>query len=77
LIAISIVMQLGFVALVFDMGNIYVARAELQSAADGTAIAAAEELPNFTNVENVALQYAAINGAGQGNILTPGDIQPG
>jgi Flp pilus assembly protein TadG len=44
LVAIMIVMLLGFVALAIDVGLLMVARNELQNIADGAALAACGEL---------------------------------
>lgn len=77
-VAIVIVVLLGFVALVFDMGFIYVERAELQYAADSAALAAAEELPNPGAAQATALLYAAAQTeADDGVILKNSDIRHG
>ena len=76
MIAISIAMLLGFVAFVFDMGRIYVARAELQGAADAMVVATADLLPNEAAIEIVAEQYA-VETDGTGAILDPSDVVMG
>ena len=77
MIAISIAMMLGFVAFVFDMGRLYIARAELQSAADTIAVVAAQELPDTFAAQDAATVYAEASDGGSGQILDSGDVVPG
>jgi Flp pilus assembly protein TadG len=60
IIAICIVMLVGFVALAIDVGHLYVARNELQNAADAGALAGAHNLfnENMTSVNEDANQFA-------------------
>ena len=48
----------GFLALVIDVGHFYVVRAELQNAADSSALAGARDLDGTTGKFGVALQSA-------------------
>lgn len=43
-VGISMVMLIGFLALVIDLGHLYIAKTELQNAADAAALAGAKEL---------------------------------
>lgn len=44
MVGISIVLLVGFLALVLDLGHVYVAKTELQNAADAAALSGAKEL---------------------------------
>lgn len=77
LVAGGIVGFFAMTAFVFDFGQIYVARAQLQSAADAAVTAAAYELPNQANTAAVAIDYADANDGGHGPILTSSDVTIG
>lgn len=64
LVIISMVVILGFTALVVDIGLILLERNKLENAADAAALAGAQELPTNPNkaIEK-AKEYAVINGA--------------
>lgn len=47
MVGISIVVLVGFLGLVIDLGHLYVAKTELQNAADACALSAARELSNL------------------------------
>jgi Flp pilus assembly protein TadG len=62
LVAITMVVLLGFVGLAIDVGNAYFTQRELQKAADAAALAGALELPNAAAATAVAQQYGAAGG---------------
>ena len=76
-VVVSIVVLLGFAALVIDVGIMYNARADLQHAADATALAAAVQLPDEGAAIATALQYAERNGGAYGDVLRSADIRIG
>jgi len=65
MVGISIVLLVGFLALVIDLGHVYIAKTELQNAADAAALAGAKELngtaPGVTLAINRAVQVANHN----------------
>jgi Flp pilus assembly protein TadG len=63
LVAISLVVLLGFAALAIDVGNAYYAQRALQGSADAAALAGAEVLPNATSARTLALQYGGDTGS--------------
>lgn len=69
ILAISLTLLMALVAIVVDVGKIYVTRAEIQSAVDLAALAGAQQLPNAAGAAQVTLEYAAKNG------LTPSDLE--
>ncbi len=65
LVAISLVMLLGFVVLAVDGGYIYVSRAQMQRAVDASALAGASALPQGEGLATAhALDAAARNAVG-------------
>lgn len=61
--------MLGFSALVIDIGNLYLNKAQLSAAADAAVLAAAQELPkNPTQAQAVAVNYARTNGQASDNV---------
>jgi Flp pilus assembly protein TadG len=62
LVAITMVVLLGFVGLAIDVGNAYFTQRELQKAADAAALAGALELPDQAAATTVAQQYGAADG---------------
>ena len=62
LVAITMVVLIGFVGLAIDVGNAYLTQRELQKAADAAALAGALELPNATAAAAVAQDYGAQSG---------------
>lgn len=62
LVALTMVILLGFVGLTIDVGNAYFTQRELQKAADAAALAAALELPDSAAAAAVAQQYGAATG---------------
>lgn len=72
LVAAAMVALLGFVALVTDLGLIYVQRTRLTNAADAAALAGVQELPGAPGeAEFVAREYAVKNG------VDPGELEIG
>ncbi|SMB94889.1 Putative Flp pilus-assembly TadE/G-like [Thermanaeromonas toyohensis ToBE] len=64
LVAINMVVLLGFVALVIDLGLLAAARHKLLNAVDAAALAGVRELPfNPDRARIVAAEYASLNGA--------------
>lgn len=69
LVALSIIVILGFVGLVIDIGFILLERGELVNAADAAVLAGAQELPsNPTKAIEMAIQYGVMNGASEDGI---------
>lgn len=61
-LAISIVVLIGFAALVMDVGMMTFNKSKLQNAADAAALAGAQEIPESTSKgETKALEYLANN----------------
>jgi hypothetical protein len=65
---------LGVTALVVDLGRARHVRAQLQTAADSAALAAAYALPDEAAVQALAEEYADYNNAEGGQITSPSDI---
>ncbi len=63
--AISMIVLLGFTAMVTDVGYLHLQKRNLQNAADSAALASAWELPNG-NLQDKAVEYAANNDIHQG-----------
>lgn len=65
MVGISMVVLVGFLALVLDLGHLYIAKTELQNAADAAALAGAKELDGkatgIANGVNRAITTAAQN----------------
>lgn len=59
IVAVSMVMLIGFLALAIDVGYLYATKNELQNVADSAALAAASELGNFYN--NSAVPFGSGN----------------
>lgn len=63
LFALLLVAVMGFTALSIDLGQVHLAKSEMQNAADSAAMAAAYDLPNAGTAINTAKRYAELNGA--------------
>lgn len=61
LVAISLVVILGFAALAIDLGYFYHTKNQLQGAADAAALAGAAALPDETDARTAAVSYAFKN----------------
>lgn len=79
-IALLMVALCAFVALAVDVGYMYLAKGQLQNAADAAALAGAVRLPAETEARDAAQSFAALNTAatdhvtisnGGGNALSP------
>lgn len=69
LVAVGMVAFLGFLALVIDGGNLYLYRNRLARAADASALAGAQELPDYPAAAEVkASEYAEKNGVEPGRL---------
>lgn len=63
LTAIFFIVIFGFVALVVDIGRLYVKRSQLQKAVDAAALAGVQELPESPDeAVSIAIEYAKQNG---------------
>jgi hypothetical protein len=62
MVALSMVVILGFAALGIDLGKAYSTKVEMQNACDLSALAAATSLPEANATKQVAEQYAELNG---------------
>lgn len=77
-LGLLLVVIFGFAALAVDVGQIYMTRAELQTAADAASTAGARGLPLEIAAEAIALDYANnYNSFGNGNITSAPDIAVG
>lgn len=61
LMALLIVVLMGFAALVIDLGHVYITKTKLQNAADAAALAGAQDLPNASTAKITAINYAEKN----------------
>ena len=59
LMIVTLVVLLGFVGLVVDVGRAYLAQRQLQQAVDAAALAAGQTLPNSTKALTQAIDYSA------------------
>lgn len=68
LVAVGLVALIGFVALVVDLGNLYVRKSELQNGADAAALSGAREIDGtvtgLKKAQDAAIATAKLNGAG-------------
>ena len=62
LVAVSLVVLIGFAAIVFDVGRVYVAQQQLQNAVNAAALVAGQNLPNATNSYSAAVSYSGAAG---------------
>lgn len=62
IVAICMVMLIGFAALVLDIGALYERRRQTQTAVDGAALAGAQDLPDQGLASNSARKYLIDNG---------------
>lgn len=68
LAAVALVAILCICALVIDMGSSYLAKSDLQNAADMAALAGAQDLPAAITAKATAINYAGKNGVSAGNV---------
>jgi hypothetical protein len=76
IIAASMVGLMGMAALVIDIGYLLWIKTKLQATADGTALAAAQELPDEGDTQAMAVQYVVLN-EGDATPLGEGDVVTG
>ncbi len=76
-VAIVLPVLLAFVALVVDLGRLYVVRVQLQNTADAAVLAAATELPDFFAVEAEAMLYGQLNMPDAGTVISNSDVTVG
>ena len=73
LVAVVLVVLVGFASLTIDVGHMYNVRSDLQDAADAASLAVAVQLSddyNLSALRAVAEQFANTNHPGHGNIVT-------
>lgn len=62
LMALLMVVLMGFAALAVDGGRLYITKSQLQNAADAAALAGAQDLPVASTAKNEAETMAKLNG---------------
>jgi len=72
-VALSIVVLVGFVGLALDLGKLYVTKTELQNSADACALAAARELTGASNNQLVLAESAGIATGTNNNVFFQDD----
>jgi hypothetical protein len=83
IVGLSIVILVGMLALVIDLGHLYIAKTELQNAADAAALAGAKELvgtaDGVTAARDKAKEFASANNYDFSKpvVITDGDISFG
>ena len=75
MVALMMVVLLGFAALAIDGGRLYIAKSKMQNAADAAALAGAQDLPNASTAINTAVDFAEDNEVLPSNtiVVTPYD----
>lgn len=71
MVALLMVVLMGFAAFTVDLGVARAARVQMQSAADAAALAGAQELPNTAKARETAEKLARANGAEEISVTTP------
>ncbi len=61
-VALAMVVLLGFTGLVLDIGRVWVAQRRLQAAVDSAALVAGQNLPNAATAYSEAVSYSAATG---------------
>lgn len=61
-VVLCMIVIFGFTAFAVDLGNAYKTKVEMQDACDLSALAAANALPEKTKTEQLAKEYAELNG---------------
>lgn len=80
LLAVMLITLFAFLAFGIDLGNVYVARSQLQNAADAGALAAVQKLAegySSTDARNAAVSFASKNEPNNGAVLVTGDVTIG
>jgi Putative Flp pilus-assembly TadE/G-like len=70
LLVLCMVVLLGMLGLVVDVGQLYITKHRLQTAADAAALSAAQDLPNGSVAEETACTYSASPGSARGTTCT-------
>lgn len=73
IVALSMVVLIGFVGLALDLGKLFVAKTELQNSVDSCALAAARELTGANTNQLVLAEAAGIAAGTQNNVLFQGE----
>ncbi|SET16388.1 Putative Flp pilus-assembly TadE/G-like [Nitrosospira multiformis] len=69
IVALSLVVLVGFAGLALDLGKLYVAKSELQNSADACALAAARELTGANTNQLVLAEAAGMTAGMRHNVL--------
>ena len=80
LIAVMLIALFAFLAFAVDLGNVYVTRSQLQSAADSAALAAVQQLAegkSQSEARSAAVDFAKLNEPNNGDVLVTGDVTLG
>jgi len=80
LLAVMLIVLFAFLAFSIDLGNVFVARSQLQNAADAGALAAVQKLAegySSTDARNAAISFASKNEPHNGAVLVTGDVTIG
>ena len=80
LLAVMIIVLFAFLAFGVDIGNVYVTRSQLQSAADSAALAAVQQLAEGNSssaARQAAIDFAKLNEPGNGDVLVTSDVTIG
>lgn len=75
LVALAMVVLIGFTGLVVDIGRVWVAQRNLQGAVDAAALVAGQDLPNATTAYSQAVDYSGA--AGDKNAIGGYDVTTG
>ncbi len=62
IVALAMVVLLGFAGLVIDIGRVWIAQRNLQGAVDAAALVAGQNLPNATTAYSEAVSYSGATG---------------
>ncbi len=62
IVALCLMVTLGFTGLVVDIGNMLIQKSKLQTALDAACLAGAVELPDSARAYGKAVEYAGLNG---------------
>lgn len=73
-VGLMLTVILGFAALAVDVGQIYMVRAELQTASDAASTAAARALPDEVVADAIGVAYGDDNSFGNGAVVTASDV---
>lgn len=73
IVALSMVVLVGFVGLALDLGKLFVTKTELQNSADACALAAARELTGANNNQLVLAEAAGIAAGSSNNVMFQAD----